>query len=103
MRKATKKKKKGSRPARKANQGIREVEKPHFACERYPKCPRHIESTSYVSELADEEEGTPATVNIDSRMVSGSCRSRCHVRFMETSINHSVMMIINGRVVDIGS
>jgi hypothetical protein len=77
--------------------------KPDFACKLYPKCPDRQESTRVVVDEADEEERISEITSMCWHDVSGPCKESCYEKKMAEPINHTVISIIHGRVVDIGS
>jgi hypothetical protein len=88
---------------KKGSSAPKKQEKPHFACKHYPECPDREGSTLRVLEEADEEEGMPATTTRDYFPVKGPCSEECHIKRMNTPINHFVMMLTPFGVIDIGS
>jgi hypothetical protein len=81
----------------------RKSRKPPFACEQYPKCPDREQVKMVMTEPPDEEECLPATYSSHAVTVTGPCREKCYEKEMSEPINHSVIAIINGRAVDVGS
>ncbi len=77
--------------------------KPSFACGCYPHCPDRERSVRRVVEQGDDDEGFPDMVTFDWFPVTGPCRSRCYQQEMDTPVGHTVIAIIGGRAVDIGS
>jgi hypothetical protein len=74
--------------------------KPEFACERYPKCPDRLEVVKVSSEFDEETNSLSTSSEVEE--CTGPCEDRCFFREMEKPVDHSVFLIGNGFVIDIG-
>jgi hypothetical protein len=75
--------------------------KPTFACEEYPNCPNRMKAVSRPSE-SDGDEDVGRMTSIHFVPVTGRCRVKCYHEEMVEPVNHSVLGIVGGRVVDFG-